>query len=295
MAKNLINTLDNDAHEALPLNLGQTRFCLFPFSKPNIVQRDGDFYVGLCCSSSLKKFPITLLLEDGALADVWNNKVYEDIRRSLLTGENMPPACVYCERAVGIDPVDMQFHVALWHSRKTGDERSLAYLRRNASRYNQYASAMMEIGEKPLEIPDFDIVEMKGVWANESNRTLISKWRPINYASVTVEGEQIRICRSAKEPYYPALVSIVETMPGKEYELTSKLSPHGKISMSISVHATNSHTSAKIMEFSTNDECESGNHLFVAQSPLSAIKVTVSSNKPNCFGLMGPTTFRALS
>ncbi len=135
--------------EKLPIGKQTTKFCMFPFD--NIyVSMEG--YIGLCCSAEGRDVCMGGSLERGSVAKTWDGQEYRKIRRSLLTGENLPAYCQACRRAPKADPLLLQMHVLL----KIYRDHSLAdawdFLEEFPMEYQQYERQVRRLGLTPIDL-----------------------------------------------------------------------------------------------------------------------------------------------
>ena len=138
-----INLVEGDDHIVddephAPVRPGQTKLCLFPFDKP-FVGLNGS--VGLCCSSTGRNVEMGNADLD-SFGAVWHGDSYSALRRSLLTGANLPDFCAHCPRVPNVHPKTMEVHAALLLSRSTGRLTGFMIALRNIAHYPRYRAEL---------------------------------------------------------------------------------------------------------------------------------------------------------
>lgn len=134
---------------------GMTRLCLFPFTKLTTGKReDGLTWGSFCCSQSARRYRDGVLVKDAPLIEVWNFFKYKALRRALLTGVDLPPACVHCERYPEVAPDILALHVALTlHAREPRKETARMIDRLSPAK-EAYAETLKNLGVAPIPYPD---------------------------------------------------------------------------------------------------------------------------------------------
>ncbi|MCH7598247.1 MAG: radical SAM protein, partial [Myxococcales bacterium] len=130
---------DDEPHS--PVSRGETKLCLFPFEKP-FVGLNGS--VGLCCSTTGRDVEMGNA-DVSSFGAVWHGESYTALRRSLLTGENLPGFCAQCPRAPNVKPKTMELHAALLHARTTGRFTGIAIALRNLAHYRRYRRELAQL------------------------------------------------------------------------------------------------------------------------------------------------------
>lgn len=144
----------NDDHitkKFIQLPHGKTRHCLFPFAKPSLTLGGR---IGLCCSSNGRYVLMGNALESGFFT-VWTGEKYIQLRRALLSGKNLPPYCIDCDRAPVVDPYILQMDIALRQLLVAPNIDAIKFFLKNRKWYPEYVSAMKEIAVQPHPYPDF--------------------------------------------------------------------------------------------------------------------------------------------
>lgn len=142
------------AQIALPMKKGETRFCMFPFQKPNIF----DGFFSLCCASSLRAYPEPWqYFEEGSIEPGWCSDYMVRLRKSLLLGDqnNMITACRLCERAPAVSPETMQLHVALHSYTYKPCPEVIKVCKNLEYHFPAYQMEMKDIGVAAYSYPDF--------------------------------------------------------------------------------------------------------------------------------------------
>lgn len=135
---------DDEPHSAVAE--GETKLCMFPFEKP-FVGLNGS--VGLCCSTTGRDVEMGNA-DISSLREVWHGESYTALRRSLLTGENLPGFCAQCPRAPNVEPKTMEMHAALIHARATGRLAGIAIALRNVRHYRRYRRELLSLQTPPV-------------------------------------------------------------------------------------------------------------------------------------------------
>lgn len=137
-------SMSSNFSEAMPtvkVPEGETRYCIFPFVKP-FIELNGD--IRLCCSSQGRYVRMGNVSPDG-FTFVWNSDEYTNIRRALLTGRDLPPYCVECDRAPVVEPFVMQMDIALRQNISSDNKEAWNFVRYNKRRYGEYVRRMASI------------------------------------------------------------------------------------------------------------------------------------------------------
>ncbi|TMJ05912.1 MAG: glycosyltransferase [Alphaproteobacteria bacterium] len=117
----------------------RTKMCMLPFSSPSM-EPDGS--IRLCSASSIFAYYDQTNMgncrADG-LAQVWSGERYRNIRRALVTGQDLKPFCASCEYRFDAPAWMMQLHLGLhaYHHGVRTDE-ILALIARRIHRYEEY-------------------------------------------------------------------------------------------------------------------------------------------------------------
>lgn len=135
---------DEEPHS--PVSPGGTKLCLFPFEKP-FVGLNGS--VGLCCSTTGRDVEMGNA-DIASFGAVWHGDSYTALRRSLLTGENLPDFCAQCPRAPNVEPKTMEIHAALLHARATGRVTGIAIALRSIAHYRRYLGELAPLNIAPI-------------------------------------------------------------------------------------------------------------------------------------------------
>lgn len=135
-----------------PLATGQTRYCLFPFEKPSLTI-SGE--TGLCCSPKGRYIRMGNA-EKESFGEIWRGYDYVKIRKALLTGEDMPPYCLNCERAPEVSPIVLQMDVALRQLYYFKNDGLKKFVIANRSYYPEYVEGIKKIGG--WAVP-FDVID----------------------------------------------------------------------------------------------------------------------------------------
>lgn len=138
---------------ALPLRSGETRFCLFPWSMMTTGGSSGARWASYCCSQAARRYLPGFTFTDESLSEIWNRPSYRALRRSLLTGERLPKACVNCERSPSVPVQALTIHVVLlaYGAEHTCELSEMIDTIRPA--YESYRQSLSAIGVPPLPLP----------------------------------------------------------------------------------------------------------------------------------------------
>jgi radical SAM protein with 4Fe4S-binding SPASM domain len=127
--------------------------CTLPFNTPS-VEPNGD--VRLCSAASTFAYQAETMMgninADG-LAAVWTNARFQEIRQSLLTGEDVKPYCRACEYCHEGPPWMLQLHLALIGFHETGSAEFVAIIEQHLSRFEEYLQLAPSVGLSPLALP----------------------------------------------------------------------------------------------------------------------------------------------
>lgn len=278
--KNQRLSMENElAKRVIPLKSGDTRFCILPFTKPQIHNNQ----VYLCCSQSLKVYPVRGQIDhlgeispEKPLIEIWNGEDYRKIRQGMLTGTDLPKACANCEKSPSVPPIVMQFHIALMLAAKSGDEKSLAWISENAKYYSEYKNVMQTLKFQP-----YDLLTMLHMnWGSDDPKIkTITTW--INYQNLSIANvdNTLQLTTGTKK-LFGRSDSIIETTPQQTYliraELEAKSCP---VSMAI---YNEGHIRSPL---AVSETVEKGKKqvfmLFVAQREKTVISLSVRSMSPN--------------
>lgn len=131
-----------------PVSPGNTRMCVLPFTTPSIEPEGG---VRLCSAASIFDYLDETMMgniHEGGLVEVWRNAKFQNLRRSLLTGNGLRPYCNQCEYRFEGPPWLITFHLALlaYNRARTADPAIANLVLRYRNHYDEYAKIAVPHG-----------------------------------------------------------------------------------------------------------------------------------------------------